>query len=516
MLSKAAIQEFSERQLKDSGAVKLLQSKKLDELIDSTGAVFVTPPRTAQKVCFLLGWKYDSYLFLLGMGAGKSKLSLDLFRNRKLQGQAKRALVLVPNVVNLTAWEVESSKHAPELTLATLSGDKDSRKAVIDGTCDVVVSTYQGLSQMLSTTVKNKWKMDNDAVDEFAKKFDFLVLDECTAIKNASSLFFQIIRRMSKSIRYRYGLTGTPFDKNPIDLWSQFFVIDEGYTLGETLGLYRQVYFNASPNYWGGIDYSFKKTLKDSLAKRIANRSVRYEESECQDLPPAIGGLGGDLMLCPVVMPPEQRPYYDKLATELRKALGNFTLVDNAYTRMRMVASGWLGATDDETGEKMEITFRSNPKLDAVLDLIQNVPDNEKVIVVHWFGFSGKLIHERLTKEKIPHEWIWGGTPAAQKGVALQNFCDPKHKSKVLLASTAISKGVNLQGASRFMVFFESPDSTIERRQMEARIRREGGIAGTRYYYDVVCKGTIEEKILESLKQGKRLLDVIVDKKGEL
>lgn len=519
MIAKDSIKEFLARPLRDSTKAKSIPESKLDSLLAKSDLDFVTSPRYAQKVCMLLGWKYDSYMFLLGLGAGKSKLTLDLFRNRKRAGQADRMLVLVPNVVNLDAWDDEVSKHAPDLKCCPLdqSGEK-ARWSALESDADVVVATYNGFCRLVSelTDVKGKsrrkMKMSPKLVDKAASLFGVLVADEITSAKSPTSLWFRVIRRMMRSIRYRYGLTGTPFDKNPEDLWAQFYLIDEGETLGETLTLYRAAFFSATENHFGGTDYEFRKSMKNQLARRLANRSIRFSESECQDLPDAVGGLSGDLLLTPVQMPEMQRPYYLQLSDELKASYGNWSLVDNAYTRMRMICSGWLGARTED-GERAEIVFPQNPAFDAAVDLLNKCED-EQVIVVTWYVTTGSLFMKRLESDGIPAVLINGSVSAKDKKAAMAAF-KAEGGPRVLVASTAISKGVNLQAASRRMIFLESPDSTIERRQLEGRIRREGGSGLACYYHDIVVRlgktPAVHERILESLKTGRDLHEVLID-----
>lgn len=516
VMSKLGVQKFLKRKLRDSAKAKRFSERALDEKMAREGLDFLTEPRHAQKVCMLLGLKYSSYLFLLGMGGGKTKIILDLFNNRRAADEVSRCLVLVPNVVNLNEWELQVETHAHDCTVQSLDvSGADRRREILEGNAEIVVSTYAGMAKLCSKTVvgkkKNRWTMDGPTTDKLAGLFDMLILDESTSVMNPTSLFFRVVRRMRKTIGYCYALTGTPFDKDPKALWSQFFLIDGGYALGETLGLFREVFYRKTVNHWGGYDYEFRKRMMPELARRLRHCSVRYSEEECQDLPPSVGGLEGEPMLVPVDLPREQRPFYNAIKTEFQSSCGNFELLNNAYTRMRMVCSGWLGATTED-GERVEIVFKHNPKLDALIMKLREI--DEKVIAVHWFNFSGKLIAERLKKEGISFAWVYGKTSMKGKLELLDEFRDPKGP-KVLLASTAISKGVNLQAAARFMVFFERPDSVRDNKQLEARIRREGGLAGHRYYYDLITRGTVEPKILAALRKGKRFLETIVDKGGE-
>jgi SNF2 family DNA or RNA helicase len=517
LISPKAVEEFLARKMRDGALAKRFSTRALDAKLAAADFRCTRPPRFAQKVSLLLGWKYSSYLFLLGMGGGKSTIVLELFRRRFAAGQVKRMLVLVPNVVNLDEWVREAAKAAPEHTIQAIDmAGKGARMAAIeDDHVAIVVLTYQGLIQLCSKRVedvvrkKGSWKLHTPTVDQLARQFDMLVLDESTSIKNDKALPFKAVRRMRKSIEFCYALTGTPFDKDPIDLWAQFYAIDFGWTLGETIGLFRGAFFRAKDNYFGGTEYEFKRSMKKDLAVRIGHCSVRFSEEECQDLPPSVGGIKGDWMLVSVEMPKASRGYYAKMERDAQESMGDYQAIDNAYTRMRMVSSGWLGAKDDQ-GERVELIFPKNPKLDALVEKLHELGD-ERAVVVHWFNMSGKLISDRLTKEKISHVCVSGAVSGNQKKDGMRQFRE-QGGPRVLVASTAISKGVNLQDVARYMLFFESPSSTIDRKQMEARIRREGGLDGTRYYYDFVTRDSVDETILQALRDGRSLHDVIVDR----
>ena len=518
-ISTIVLRKYLARPMRNSGAAKKLSEKKLNKLLNSQELEFETTPRHAQKVCTLLGWKYPGYAFLLGMGGGKTKIILDLFWNRRRTGEAKRLLVLVPNVVNLWAWEEEVRKHAPDVSVAVLDAvGSEARWSQMESSAEVVIATYAGFGRLLSKVVKNKKKSKNEMkpvpklVDRLAKQFEMMALDESTEVKNHQTIWFRQIRRMRKRVKFCYALTGTPFDKNPIDLWSQFFLVDGGYALGETLGVFREAFFKWIPGHFGGGEWVLKKSKRAELAKRMAHSSIRYSEAECQDLPPSVGGIAGkDWMLRNFKLSPSQRPYYETLSEKLKNSHGNRELIDSAYTRMRMVSSGWLGARTPK-GEKVELVFPENPKFDAAIALLREIPEGEKVMVIAWFNTTCKLFMERLKKEKIKAVLINGKVSTKGKAKALKSF-ESKKGARVMVGSTALSKGVNLQGAARYMVFLESMDSTIERSQIEARIRREGGLDGTRYFYDLIMRRGVGWDILTSLRTGRKLHEVLVDGK---
>lgn len=529
VISRQAVKDYvaATNKLRDSDKAKRFTVKALDAKLKQLDLETTTPLYRHQKICLLLGWMRKSYLFLLGMGSGKTLISLELYRNLVRHKKASRALVLVPGITNIEAWYEESRFHTPDLSVVgiTMTGATARREAMINSG-QVVVMTYQGFSALVcdveeikdSTKRKKRWVPNDKKLKEIASAFDVLILDECTAIKNPGSLQFRLCRKMIKWIDYRYGLTGTPFDKNPIDLWSQFFIADRGEALGQTLGLFREVFFSSKPRFWGGRDYTFLQGKRNMLARRMRHSSIRFREEECQDLPDAVGGLDAkDWMLRPVVMPRENYTYYEKLLNDLEDARGNYTLLEGVYMQLRMLASGFLAARDEDD-ERVEIVFDNNPKLDALVDLIKEIPEDEKVVVCHVFRKTSKLICDRLWKERnngdFSYVHCFGETK--NKGDALREF---KEANRILVGSESIAYGLNLQRECRYMIFYESPDSTITRKQTERRIRRQGSRGSRCFYYDIVVRGSIEMRILKALREGKRLLDLLMDRRvsvGEL
>lgn len=194
MISPLAVKRFMARPMRDSAEVKSLSERKINSLLERTGAQFVTEPRHAQKVCFLLGWKYPAYLFLLGMGAGKSKLVLDLYQNLDLFDGPKRALVLVPNVVNIQQWMDEVEKHATGYAVDGIfakAGEtkQDKLEKLVSG-APILVTTYTGLGAVVCDSKGKGWVINRHRINKLAAAFDVLIMDECSNIKNHKSIYY--------------------------------------------------------------------------------------------------------------------------------------------------------------------------------------------------------------------------------------------------------------------------------------------------------------------------------------
>lgn len=519
VVKRSSVTDYFARKLADSAKAKRFTVRALDAKLGQLRPTprFATKPYKHQKVCFLLGVKHPQYLLFLDVGTGKTKISLDLVSYWKRLGKIKRTLVLVPYASNVGEWEDQAKLHAPKLRVVGIDQyGREARLEALDEPADVNVITYAGWLHLISTKVRIKKKVrmviDEEKARKLERKFTGLIGDECTFLRHRRSLTFRAFYRLAKRCPVRYGLTGTPFDKKPEDLWAQFYATDRGDTLGSTQGIFRAAFFIQKERFWGrGFDYVFDERKMPELSRMIRHRSIRYAQEECSDLPASIGGIGaeGGPMVRPVRLSPETREYYNKIIDGLTEARGNFTLLDNAYHRMRQLTAGFLVYKDPE-GQKVEIRFRKNPKVDALIDLLNELAPDKKVIVYNEYRTSGELICERLKKEKIRHVRIYSKT-SDKKGV-IAKFKEDK-RCRVLVGSRTIAYGLNLQANCHYMIFFECPDSSLIRKQVEGRIRRDGQKKRP-HFWDLAIRRTVDEKILRLVRKGKSLHDAIVDGKG--
>lgn len=505
-ISKRMVRQFLERKLKDSAKAKRFTDRALDRKLAALDPepVFVTKPYTHQKVCFLLATMYKGYVELLDMGLGKTKIILDLLAWFIDCERAARGLVLVPGIANVEGWLEEVAVHQPDLDVLGLTpGMKDRRERVLEGDYDLLVCTYAGYIH-LTCGPRKDGKRGLEPLQRMAgpveRLFDLVCYDESTQLMNSRSLSFRLARRLKKTSRFRYALTGTPFDKDPQALWSQFFACDGGATLGKTLGLFRAAFFSASENYWSGYDeWTFKQSMRGKLARVIRHRSIRYSEEECLDLPQKITAVR------PVRCPRETWAYYESLKEQLAEAKGNRRLVESLYMQARQVCAGWLKVKGDE-GDTI-IKFKENPKLQALQDLLAEIPEEEQVIVWNVYHVTGDILCERLGDQAVR---LYGKTK--DKAGVLRRF--KEGKVRVLVASKAGAKGLNLQVANH-CIFYETFDSAIDRSQAEKRIRRPGQTRRT-HYWDLPMRGTVDEKILRSIGEGRDLLGDLIDGKEVL
>ena len=518
MIRKQALREFLQRQRNDWRRFKKLTA---DEIEAKKNKLVVKPPiwkklHLHQKVMFLLGVYMRRFGFFAATGTGKTLVSLAIVRYLMKRGIIKRILILVPNRPNKWEWSREIDKHSPSFKYIVLNGASTRKWSLFhDNPNASVIETYAGMSRMLCTKelIKKRGSKklipklvpNKKLVREFAGAFDGLILDESTEVKNNQTLPYRICRQLSKHAKTVLALTGTPFGRDPIDLWSQLYLLDKGETLGETLGLYRAAFFKENENTWTGFPiWEFDDDKKALLNKFLANRTIRYKAKE-SDLPKCVQ------ITKYVTLPKDAKQYYDEAKEQLKKARGNYLETKNAFLRARQISSGFLGFKDDETGAKAKFDFFPNTKLEALLALLATIED--KFIVFHDFIHSGDLISTELKKRKIGHVRLYGKTKNEQE--VLYAF-DKDHKVQgLLLASEAGAMGLNLQIA-KYGIFYESPVPVITRQQCQGRFIRQYGVHKTVFMYDFVMQGTADLAILKWHAKGKSLFDGIIEGKAVL
>jgi SNF2 family DNA or RNA helicase len=294
-------------------------------------------------------------------------------------------------------------------------------------------------------------------------------------------------------------LTGTPFGRDVTDLWAQMHLVDNGHSIGETLGLFRAAFFKQKDSYWGGFEYTFDKKMDKELKRCLAHASIRYE-ANAADLPSVVP------IVKKVSLLEEAEAYYAKARAQIIAAKGNHREMKNAFLRMRQISSGFIGYHDDEAGTKAQFVFDEKPKLDMLLSIIASIREDRKIIVFNEFIFSGQSIARELTDMKVKHVHVYGGTKNPEAAIRQFNN-DPK--TRVLILQNSMVKGLNIQIA-QYGIFYESPVAVIDRKQAWRRVERQHSAHRRVFIYDLVTRGTMDEKILLFHKQGADLFKALM------
>lgn len=512
VIPRRAIDKFLNRERRDCSRWKSFSDNKLLDLMEGLP---IRPPiwnalRKHQRVCFLLAAKFRHFAYINDTGTGKTLLGIATARYFKKLSET-RTLVLVPNIPNKDEWRRECKKHSPSTKCIVLEGSTEDKWQLLDDNPDgdVFVETFGGFIRMLTTkkkdTRKNKSKKErlvpNAArVKRACNFFRGVIVDEVNFAKNPEKLAYRLLRQLRKAADFFITLSGTPFGRDPSDLWAQFNLVDNGYTLGETLGLFRAAFFRRIEKPWGAVEYKFDRTLENELHRILGDCSIRYE-ADAASLPSCVP------IEKFVELAEDAEVIYQRAHEQLVAARGDKQQQKNTFLRLRQISSGFVGFKGDEDGEKVEHVFEHNPKLDALLDFVAGVPKHEKVLIFHEFIYSGRRIAEELQRMGIRFAQINGQT---SDSVREREKFETDPKCQVLVLGATGRYGLNLQVA-RYGIFYESPVSAIVRRQSEKRVHRQESKHKTVFLVDLLTRDTVDENIRRFHLEGGNMFAAIVD-----
>lgn len=507
MISKGAVSDFLSRRF-DSylWMKKLTRDQIMGELRQlRVRPYFKTEPWLHQLVCFYIALCHPRFLFLLDMGLGKSKIILDIITQLQREGKLTKALVSVPRLINIDSWSEDTLRHSHLQPWGCDASDIEEKyERLIKPEGDVTFIDYPGLHLALSVKVKiqgrNKLVKDEKKMRQLLKVYNFAGIDESHKLANHQSLWFSLMRQITKRVDYCYATTGTLFGHSPEAAWPQFFLVDGGETLGENLGIFRAAFFTEKVSPWKGVKYIFNKHQSASFYRVLQHRSIRYDEDEVLDLPKRVH-ISQHFEMCP-----EQREHYLRAVQGLLDARGKLKELEAPWLRMRQICSGYL-AWKDEHGEHV-VYFKQNAKLDGVERLLDEVGD-AKVVIAYDYTDTGAMLVARVQQMGIGYEWFYGGTK--DKSASRRRFMtDPKCRVLIMNSSAGGTGNDGLQKVARYMILYESPSSPTERKQVIKRIHRPGQDHRC-FIYDLTYKGTVESGILRDIAEGNDLYDRVVN-----
>lgn len=472
----------------------------------------------------------DRGQMLLGMvmGAGKTPTAIAAVEALVEEGEVERCLVVVPASLKYQ-WMKEIQKFT------------DSKVTVIDGSPKERQEQWRA-SQRTLYTIINPETLTNDEM--LAKGFQAMVVDEATIIKNRQAKRSKLIKKLGKRIPYRFALTGQPIENRPEELFSIMEFVDKD-VLGD-FGLFDKTFIQR--DHWG-------KPLRyrnlDKMNKAMRECMIRKTRDDIKDQLPDIVH-----QTIPVAFDAQGAKLYDVIRKDLLREIanavthghGSFNLwahynstegkeaqgqVMARLTALRMlcdnphllIASAHnYNDPDVKAGSEYAAKLvkagwvdkqKATPKLDAVLEYIEEVLDEDpknKVVLFSFFKDNLKLI-QKATSALTTSVLFTGDMDAAAKDAAKTQFqTDPA--CRLFLSSDAGGYGVDLPMAN-YLISYDLPWSSGKLEQREARIIRLSSEFPHVTIATFVMAGSIEERMYDMLQTKKAVNEAFIDGKHQ-
>lgn len=425
--------------------------------------------------------------FLMDMGTGKTITTIAVAGTLFQTGRVKRLLVVAPkSIVNV--WQQEFDKFADfPYTLAVLDGD-GSKKA------DTIRHMGSAGLSVIVVNYESCWRLETDIA---RWKPDMIVCDESSKIKNPQAKCSKALHRLGKMSAYNLILTGTPITNSPLDFFSQYKFLDEGI-FGSSFYGFRGKYAILG-GYQNHQIVGYKKLAE--LVQKAHSVAYRIRIDEAVELPEFIDEIR------PVVLEKKAQQVYDGIDKDsFAELMSGEVTARNVLTRLLRLSQCTGGfIRDDNNGIVQEI---SRAKLEALEDIVDGcIEEGKKVVVFARFVPEIDSIAKMLEKKNIGYALIKGDvTDRAEQVAAFQT--DPNIKVFIGQLQTT-GMGLTLT-AGTVAVYYSLDFSYANYEQSRARIRRIGQTKRGVYIH-LVCKDTIDEKVMAALKQKADVSKLLVD-----
>lgn len=327
----------------------------------------------------------------------------------------------------------------------------------------------------------------------------FMAVDESTCVKHYDAKRSKEAYVWGAKSKMKRIMTGTPVTQAPMDLWGQSMVLGKSvlgftsyYSFRNTFCEFEQVYL--------GPKRSFKKIARyknlEKLQGILNTFSDQVYKADCLDLPAKVYKKHA------VYMTDKQAELYNQMRQEaLVEVEGHEIEVTNVLalvTKLHQISCGQLKVSDTEY-----VSIENN-RIEALTELLEDFPG--KAII--WANYRQTLadVIAALRAKFGPDTTVgyYGGTSAQDREYAVRSFQDPNSPVRFFVAN-AQSAGYGLTLTAATLVIYYSNSYNLEHRlQSEDRAHRIGQTQSVTYI-DFVTPDTVDERILEVLRNKKNL-----------
>jgi len=379
-------------------------------------------------------------------GTGKTRSALAMILQRQKAGAGK-ALVFAPKSILVPSWANDLRTFTPSLKYVVATASNRKKQFAQD------VDVY------ITNTDAAKWVSLN--VD--LKDFDILIMDECTAYKHRTSARAKAMAKIAKHFKYRVGMSGTPNPNGVLDLWHQYFLLDDGEILGTNFWAFRSKVCEPVQTGPGSemVKWVDRPGAAEAVADLLAGMTIRHKMEKCISIPPhTVRTINFDLSAKHLK---EYKDLAKHAIIQLKDKTVSAVHKGALRTKLLQLASG---AVYDAEGNP---AVASTDRYELVLDLAEE--RESCVIAFNWTHQRNELL--RLAKKrKIKFALIDGTVKGPDRTKAVKDF--QAGKIKILFAHPmSAAHGLTLTKGTT--TIWPGPIDDAERfQQFNRRIYRAG------------------------------------------
>ena len=381
-------------------------------------------------------------------------------------------------------WQQELQKFTPEITSVVYHGASRNIEDVTNAKSQVIVTSYGTIRA--------------DAGTLLANTYGVAVIDESHNIKNPSAQITTVVNMIAAGIRI--ALSGTPVVNNTFDLYAQLNF--------------------ALPGMFGSRDF-FKREYADAIDRNHDEEKIkalqkltapfilrRTKEQVAKDLPDKTE------MILWCKMNSKQQILYNNVKDQIRdnifldiknNGLNKSKLaVLQGMLKLRQICNSPLLLPPDEQEACID-----SVKTEVLIGELKNILKEHKALVFSQFSSMLNLLAEECGNQGISYYHFDGQTPPAKRIEMVNAFQEKDNTTNLFLISLkAGNTGLTLTAADYVFLFDPWWNTAVEQQAID-RTHRIGQTKNV-FAYKIICKDTIEEKIIQLQQRKKKLAEELV------
>lgn len=440
-----------------------------------------------------------AFALFMGTRTGKTFTSITDWATNVCAGMVDDLLVIAP-ASYYESWgkavAKDLSKDVPHYDMLVWSASRTKDKDIADF-MDGINNKILVIDVEALATVKRAQEL---AVDFVKRRRCQVIVDESTTIKNPKKSAKQsnfVANEIGPSAQFRRILTGLPTPRSPLDIWQQFQFLDPSVL---------QV-----PNYNAFMyRYGVVKKMRFATGVRrqvVAYRNLDHLRSIIEPYTYTVElDVNREYERVPVELTSQQKRIYDDIKKYASSELGKDqrVTVDQVITMLLRLHQVACGHVTDDDGNLIDL---DETRTDALLELTGSI-DNKIVV---WVAYSRDIDKVTTVLEKAHGKGtvsqFWGGNRSVRLEEE-QRFLQDANR-RFMVATPAAAKFGREWKISNVAIYHTNSDNLENRVQSEARTLAFDKDETTTYF-DIVARGTVEERIIENLVK-KNLLATKID-----
>lgn len=469
-------------------------------------------PFEHQREALRRGASRPFFGYIMDPGTGKTKVTLDDAAWNYIRGTIRGLMVSAPSGIQTNWAQEEIPEHISD-SVSYEVFEWDSGKAAtkrFQREFDEFITRTKH-SSVLAIFLINIEAIITDNGRKAIKSFltsrpCMMAIDESVDIKSPGSKRTLAIKALGKLARLRRILSGLPAPESPVDWYAQLSFLSP-HIVGSNVASFKGEYCIFEQRFYRGPDKPSTPVITgyrnlDKLNRIIDEHCFRVSKDVLK-LPPKLWSKWR------FDMSPEQRRMYMELKEEWLTRFADGEEVTAALTivrllRLQQIASGYVPPDnlEDEDDEPLRDIPGDNPRMDALLEITEKYP-GDMIIWTRYIRDVDKIM-AALGDQAVRYDGQVG------KDERLESIKRYTKGDARFFVSNPVAAGRGLTLINTTVSIYYSQYWGLDKRvQSEDRAHRIG-LDHPVLYIDLIAKGTVDERIVKSLRDKDELARLVM------